>query len=95
MHCTAARVPPRKIVTETARYIGNCTPALAIFVIGVNLAGVEPATIWNKDTPLFSGLRRAPLPGAAARGDGRATNIKRRRHFLAGGVLSPVLIRLA
>lgn len=63
--CMATQVHLPKVLTETARYIGNCNSALTMFIVGTILADVKLPTIFNKDTLLFSGLRLLILPAAA------------------------------
>ena len=59
------QIPIPGVITETARYIGNCNSALTMFIVGTILADVKLLTIFNRDTLLFSVFRLAVLPAIA------------------------------
>lgn len=59
------QIPLPGVITETARYIGNCNSALTMFIVGTILADVKLLTIFNRDTLLFSVFRLAVLPAIA------------------------------
>lgn len=59
------QIPIPGVITETARYIGNCNSALTTFIVGTILADVKLLTIFNRDTLLFSVFRLAVLPAIA------------------------------
>lgn len=59
------QIPLPGMITETARYIGNCNSALTMFIVGTILADVKLLTIFNRDTLLFSVFRLAVLPAIA------------------------------
>lgn len=65
MLCMVTQIHLPKVITETVRYIGNCNSALTMFIVGTILADVEPATMVNRHTAMFSLLRLAVLPAAA------------------------------
>lgn len=59
------QIPLPKVVTETARYIGNCNSALTMFIVGTILADVKLRTVFSRVTLSFSVLRLLLLPAAA------------------------------
>lgn len=61
----ATQIPLPKVITETARYIGNCNSALTMFIVGTILADVKLSTVLSRDTVSFSVLRLLLLPAAA------------------------------
>lgn len=61
----ATQIPLPKVITETARYIGNCNSALTMFIVGTILTDVKLPTVLNRDTVSFSVLRLLLLPAAA------------------------------
>lgn len=72
--CTVTGIPLPSVVTETARYIGNCNSAMTMFIVGTILADVKISTIVSRDTVLFSLFRLLALP-AAALGLGRVLGL--------------------
>lgn len=63
--CMVTQVPLPSVITETARYIGNCNSALTMFIVGTILADVKLSAIFNLHTTLFSLFRLVILPAAA------------------------------
>lgn len=59
------QIPLPKVITETARYIGNCNSALTMFIVGTILADVKLSTVSNRSTLSFSVLRLLLLPAVA------------------------------
>ena len=60
---TQVRLP--SVVLNTVKYIGNCSSALTMFIVGTILVDVPLKRICSRDTAAFSVLRLVLLPAAA------------------------------
>lgn len=63
--CMVTQLQLPAVITETARYIGNCNSALTMFIVGTILTDVPLRSIFSVDTLLFGVLRLGLLPAAA------------------------------
>ena len=62
LFCMITQISLPGVITETARYIGNCNSALTMFIVGTILADVKLSTIVNRSTMGFSVFRLLLLP---------------------------------
>ncbi len=65
LFCLVTQYTPPSVITNTARYIGNCNSAISMFIVGTILVDVPLRSIFNRDTLLFSLVRLAALPAVA------------------------------